>query len=98
MLPSPCLQLRVLCPLLRDIMLSEARFGLDACPSPPDPRARLDMTWVLREAFQRIDIHNIEAALARTISKPFSECVWHGELFPLMKAVVNKAYPFLCYR
>lgn len=48
----------------------------------------LDMTWVLREAFQRIDIHNIEAAAARTKSKPFSEYIWHGELFPLMKAIV----------
>ncbi|EIE26926.1 hypothetical protein COCSUDRAFT_59427 [Coccomyxa subellipsoidea C-169] len=89
--------LRVRCPLLRDVMLAEARFGLDSCPAPPD-LTTLDMAWVLREAFQRIDIHNIEAAAARTKSKPFSEYIWHGELFPLMKAIVYKAYPSLCYR
>lgn len=97
MFPLPRLQLRVRCPLLRDVMLAAARFGLDSCPAPPDPTT-LNMTWVLREAFQRIDIHNIEAAAARTKSKPFSEYIWHGELFPLMKAIVNKAYPSLCYR
>lgn len=95
--PLPCLQLRVRCPLLRDVLLAEARFRLDSCPEPPDP-TMLDMTWVLREAFQRIDINNIEAAAAHTKSKPFSEYIWHGELFPLMKAIVEKAYPFLCYR
>lgn len=97
MLPLPCLQLRVRSPLLRDVMLAEARFGLESCTAPPDP-TKLDMTWVLRESFQRIDIHNIEAAAARTKSEPFSEYIWHGELFPLVKAIVNQACPSLCYR
>lgn len=78
-------------------MLTEARFTLHACPSPPDP-TKLDLQWVLREAFRRVDIRNIEAATAGTKSRPFSEYAWHTELFPLIKAITNKAYPSLLYR
>ncbi|CAL8471119.1 g10661 [Coccomyxa elongata] len=91
------IELEVRSPLQQDVMLMEARFTLHACPSPPD-LTKLDMQWVLREAFRRVDIRNIKAATAGAKSSPFSEHVWHGELLPLIKAIINKAYPTLVYR
>lgn len=82
-------------PLLRDVLLSEARFRIVDCPSPPDA-AIVDMAWVLREAFQRVDLASVEAAAARALADPFSEFVWQWELFPLLKAVLHQAYN--CYR
>lgn len=91
------MQLEVRSPLLRDVMLMEARFTLHACTPPPDPN-KLDMQWVLREALRRVDVRNIKAATAGAKSSPFSEHVWHAELFPLIKAIINKAYSWLPYR
>ncbi|CAL8471068.1 g10610 [Coccomyxa elongata] len=91
------IELEVRSPLLRNIMLMEARFKLQARPPTPN-RTELDMQWVLREAFRRVDIRNIKAATAGAKSSPFSENIWHGELFPLIKAIINKAYSWLPYR
>ena len=83
--------------MLRDVMLTEARFGLETCPTPVNP-FELDMRWVLTEAVSRVDMRNITAPAAQTVLKAFSEYAWQGELFPLIRALVDRAYPHLCYR
>ena len=85
------------CPLLRDVLLMEARFGLHTCPVP-DTKDTLDMQWVLRESIARIQRENIQAEAAQTACKPFSEYVWQGELFSIVKAIVRTAYPEHLYR
>ncbi len=85
------------CPLLRDLLLLEARFGLHTCPAPAE-RDTLDMQWVLRESISKIQPENIPAEAAQTACKPFSEYLWQGELFSIIKAVVKTAYPLLLYR
>ena len=85
------------CPLLRDVLLMEARFGLRTCPVPAESDT-LDMQWVLRESVSRIQPENIQAEAAQTACKPFSEYFWQGELFLIIKAIVKTAYPLLLYR
>ncbi len=85
------------CPLLRDVLMTEARFSLFTCPLPPD-RDCLDMKWILQQSIPQINIANVQARAARTANKLFSEYVWQGELFPIVKAIVSSAYPLLCYR
>jgi len=87
----------ITCPLLRDVLMMEARFGLHTCPVPAR-RDTLDMQWVLRESIARIQLENIQAEAAQTACKPFSEYVWQGELFSIVKAIVRTAYPLLLYR
>ena len=85
------------CGLLRDVLLMEARYGLHTCPAPASADT-LDMQWVLLQSIERIQREYIQALAAQTVCKPFSEYVWKGELFSIVKAIVKNAYPRLLYR
>lgn len=85
------------CPLLRDVLMVEAQFGLPTCPTPATADT-LDMQWILRQSIARIQCEHNQAEVAQTARKPFSEYFWHGELFSVVKAVVRSAYPLLWYR
>lgn len=87
-LDRSCLQLGVHSPLLRDVVLIETSVGLDDCPQPPSSTSA-DMTWVLREAFQRLNISDISAVAARTDMDAQYLSLLHVELCPLIKAIVR---------
>lgn len=53
------------CPLLRDVLLMEARFRLHTCPVPASTDT-LDMQWILRESISRVLRENIQADTTQT--------------------------------
>ena len=90
-------QVEISCPLLRDALLLCTRFGLENMPNPPNQEA-IHMPWILRYALERVDMANLLSAAARTKTKLWSEYIWQGEVFSLIKSRVNYALARLMYR